>query len=181
MNWFFLLVLLLLAFGIYFIKTIIFKRFQKINPTDIRKTASFDGHECWATVEVEVDNFLMSIKVPHQKPEDAEEGEYFSNSLGVPNFVIYKPSIPFFQDIDSIIVISDMERPIKKFAPIKITPEIKPQYPCLYLKMIDLLDKGWQKKGYKFFKKLRKEIQDWAAKEKKKFEKKKITEKNTKQ
>lgn len=157
---FFLFLLLILALILFLLKNHFFKKVQAISPTDIRNTVAFDDHECWATVEVEVDNFLMSQKIPHKKPEKAQPGEYFTNSAGVPNFVVYKSWE--FREIHSIIEIRGMIRPKKKFTPVLHNPDVKPVYAYLNFEMEELMDNSWKSRAYKFYKELREEIKQWA-------------------
>lgn len=161
-----MIILLLIAVFIYLGKRLLFYKFSKIQPDDVRTTEAYDSHVCHSSYEVTVDNFLFAQKLPHAKPVKAEVGEFFTNSNGVPNFVVYKDwSI---KEIHSIIELRGLGRS-KKIAPIIYTPIVKNVYPCLKIMMDELKNGEWRTKMYRFYKDLRETVKDWAEKEDKRL------------
>jgi preprotein translocase subunit SecE len=160
------ILILLILFGVaiilYFLKHLLFKRFEKIKPEDVRETASYDGHTCNSSYESMVDNWLFAHKIPHNLPLVAKINEFFTNSAGVPNFIIFTDWKA--TKIHSIIEITGLERP-KKITRIIHTPDIKPKYPLFRISLEELQLGSWQKNAYRFYKELREEIRKWAENE----------------
>ena len=161
LNIIFLIILLLIAVLIYLAKRLLFRHFSKIQPEDVRTTEAYDSHVCYSSYEVTVDNFLFAQKLPHAKPMKAEFGEFFTNSNGVPNFVVYTDWD--VKKIHSIVELRGLGRS-KKIAPIIHNPQMKSVYPCLKITLEELKDGEWRTKMFKFYKDLRETVKEWAEK-----------------
>ena len=124
LNYYILIGVLLFGIIIYYIKRYIGNHIQRIEPGKARETESFDGHICYSSYEVIVDNFLYANKILHKRPTTAKYGEYFTNSDGVPNFVVFKDIK--LSEIDSIIELTGVEVP-RKIHPINHSQDVVPK------------------------------------------------------
>lgn len=166
-----LLIFVLIAGILYMIKTLIFRRMNRILPSDVRKTEAYDGHDVFSSYEASIDNFLYASKLPHNRPKTAKYQEYYQQSSGVPHFIVFKSWEA--KEIHSLIEIIGMPK-IKKIESVIHSPEHAPLYPVFKITMEDLQTETWKTNAYKFYKELREDIKKWAENEENKAKFKKF-------
>jgi hypothetical protein len=156
--------LLLLAAASFAVKKWIFGRGVKFEPAKVRRSSidSFDGHKSWTLYENEIENWFIAEKLPHDKPQTAMMGQYYTGSPAIPFWVLFTTWDR--TEIHSIVYIVGLDRP-KKFPVLVRTPEIQPNYPELVLDIADFEGHVWRTKLFNFYKDLRKEVRKWAKAE----------------
>jgi hypothetical protein len=145
-------ILILVAFGF---KLLFIHQNSTQTPATMRKKGiqSKDGHLSWTLYEQNIEMWLIAQGVPHEKPQSAYMGEYYSNSQAVPFFIVF--TSPKKEKIDSVIYLKDLERPAS-FVPLIRTPNSKSVYPECLISFSELVNNEWPSLLYSFYKDLRK-------------------------